>query len=75
MTTKAEECKLPVVNQEAEAAFKQMKKLIAELPMLTAPKEKEELIVYLAAAKEAIIAVLMTDREGKQVPIKLLRSL
>ncbi|GJX36170.1 reverse transcriptase domain-containing protein [Tanacetum coccineum] len=56
-------------TQEAEAAFKQMKKLIAELPMLTAPKEKEELIVYLAAAKEAISAVLMTDREGKQVPI------
>ncbi|GJR80286.1 reverse transcriptase domain-containing protein [Tanacetum coccineum] len=43
--------------------------LIAELPMLTAPKEKEELIVYLAAAKEAISAVLMTDREGKQVPV------
>ncbi|GKD19161.1 reverse transcriptase domain-containing protein, partial [Tanacetum coccineum] len=48
-------------TQEAEAAFKQMKKLIAKLPMLTAPKEKEELIVYLAAAKEAISAVLMTD--------------
>ncbi|GJU36167.1 reverse transcriptase domain-containing protein [Tanacetum coccineum] len=56
-------------TQEAEAAFKQMKKLIAELPMLTAPKEKEELIVYLAAAKEAISAVLMTDREDKQVPV------
>ncbi|GJT00589.1 reverse transcriptase domain-containing protein [Tanacetum coccineum] len=55
--------------KQAEAAFKQMKKLIAELPMLAAPKEKEELIVYLAAAKEAISAVLMTDREGKQVPI------
>ncbi|GJU33004.1 reverse transcriptase domain-containing protein, partial [Tanacetum coccineum] len=38
-----------------------MKKLIAELPMLTAPKEKEELIVYLAAAKEAVSAVLMTE--------------
>ncbi|GJS53340.1 hypothetical protein Tco_0626702 [Tanacetum coccineum] len=30
-------------TQEAEVAFKQMKKLIAELSMLTAPKEKEEL--------------------------------
>ncbi|GKE91008.1 reverse transcriptase domain-containing protein [Tanacetum coccineum] len=56
-------------TQEAEAAFKQMKKLIAELPMLSAPKENEELIVYLAAAKEAISAVLMTDMEGKQVPV------
>ncbi|GJR32148.1 hypothetical protein Tco_1108380 [Tanacetum coccineum] len=30
-----------------------MKKLIAELPTLTAHMEKEELIVYLAAAREA----------------------
>ncbi|GKE85397.1 reverse transcriptase domain-containing protein [Tanacetum coccineum] len=56
-------------TQEAKASFKQMKKLIAELPMLTAPKEKEELIIYLATTKEAISAVLMADREGKQVPV------
>ncbi|GJV30504.1 reverse transcriptase domain-containing protein [Tanacetum coccineum] len=37
---------------EAKEAFKQMKQLIAKLLMLTAPMEKEELIVYLAAAKE-----------------------
>ncbi|GKB24458.1 reverse transcriptase domain-containing protein [Tanacetum coccineum] len=37
--------------------------------MLTAPKEKEELIIYLAAAKEAISAVLMTKKDGKQVHI------
>ncbi|GJY84826.1 reverse transcriptase domain-containing protein [Tanacetum coccineum] len=50
-------------------AFKQMKKSIADLPMLTAPKEKKELIMYLAAAKEAICAVLMTKRDEKQMPI------
>ncbi|GJR16824.1 hypothetical protein Tco_0965351 [Tanacetum coccineum] len=38
---------------KAEAAFKQMKQLIVELPTLTAPMENEELIVYLAAAQEA----------------------
>ncbi|GJY67006.1 reverse transcriptase domain-containing protein [Tanacetum coccineum] len=54
---------------EAEMVFKQMKRLIAELPMLAAPKEKEELIMYLAAAKEAISVVLMTKRDGKQIPI------
>ncbi|GKB76976.1 reverse transcriptase domain-containing protein [Tanacetum coccineum] len=43
---------------EAEEAFKQMKQLIAELPMLTTPMEKEELIMYLAAAKETVSAVL-----------------
>ncbi|GKC18249.1 reverse transcriptase domain-containing protein [Tanacetum coccineum] len=54
---------------EAETTFKQMKKSIAELPMLTAPKEKEELIIYLAAAKEAISAILMTEMDEKQMPI------
>ncbi|GKE88437.1 reverse transcriptase domain-containing protein, partial [Tanacetum coccineum] len=54
---------------KAEEAFKQMKQLIAELPMLTAPIEKEELIVYLAAAKETVSAVPMTEREAKQMPI------
>nr|GEX47307.1 reverse transcriptase domain-containing protein [Tanacetum cinerariifolium] len=54
---------------KAETAFKQMKKSIAELPMFTAPKEKEELIIYLAAAKEDVSAVLMTERDGKQMPI------
>ncbi|GJY27445.1 reverse transcriptase domain-containing protein [Tanacetum coccineum] len=56
-------------TEEVEAAFKQMKQLIAELPTLIAPEKKEELIVYLAAAKEAVSAVLMTEREAKQMPI------
>nr|GEX95877.1 reverse transcriptase domain-containing protein [Tanacetum cinerariifolium] len=54
---------------KAEEAFKEMKQSIAKLPMLMTPTEKEELIIYLAAAKEAISAVLMTVRDGKQVPI------
>ncbi|GJT94471.1 reverse transcriptase domain-containing protein [Tanacetum coccineum] len=33
--------------------------------------EKEELIVYLAAAREAASIVLMTEREAKQIPIYL----
>ncbi|GJX43355.1 reverse transcriptase domain-containing protein [Tanacetum coccineum] len=56
-------------TQEAEAAFKQMKKLIAELPMLTAPKEKEELNRYCAAAKKQFTQSKRQDREGKQVPV------
>ncbi|GKA12902.1 reverse transcriptase domain-containing protein [Tanacetum coccineum] len=52
-----------------EAAFKQMKNLIAELHTLTVPMEKEELIVYLVATREAVSAVLMIEREAKQMPI------
>nr|GEV17818.1 reverse transcriptase domain-containing protein [Tanacetum cinerariifolium] len=54
---------------KAEAAFKQMKKLIPELPTVTAPMKKEELIVYLVAAREAMITILITKREAKQMPI------
>ncbi|GKA45367.1 reverse transcriptase domain-containing protein [Tanacetum coccineum] len=56
-------------TEEAESAFKQMKELIAKLPMLIAPEEKEELIIYLAESKEAVSAVLMMEREAKQMPI------
>ncbi|GJS11572.1 reverse transcriptase domain-containing protein [Tanacetum coccineum] len=56
-------------TEEAEAAFKQTKEHIAKLPMLTALEEQEELIVYLAASKETVSAVLMTEREGRQMPI------
>ncbi|GJU98425.1 reverse transcriptase domain-containing protein [Tanacetum coccineum] len=52
---------------KAEAAFKQMKKLIAELPTVTAPMGKEKLIVYLAAAREAVSVVLMTEKEAKKI--------
>nr|GEU54928.1 reverse transcriptase domain-containing protein [Tanacetum cinerariifolium] len=47
---------------EAEQAFKQLKKHLSELPLLVAPKPKEELIVYLFATYGAISAVLMTKR-------------
>ncbi|GJV18604.1 reverse transcriptase domain-containing protein [Tanacetum coccineum] len=56
-------------KEEAEAAFRQMKEHIAKLPMLTAPEEQEELIIYLVASKEAVSVVLMTEREARQMPI------
>nr|GEV62813.1 hypothetical protein [Tanacetum cinerariifolium] len=42
-------------TMKAEATFKQMKKLLAELPTLTKPMEKKELIVYLVAASHFIV--------------------
>ncbi|GJT56656.1 reverse transcriptase domain-containing protein [Tanacetum coccineum] len=54
---------------KAEEAFQTIKKLIAELPTLTAPKKEEELMVYLSAANEAVSAVLLVEREGRQAPI------
>ncbi|GJY81827.1 reverse transcriptase domain-containing protein [Tanacetum coccineum] len=57
------------MDHGSKKAFQQIKKSKAELSMMVAPQEKEELIIYLAAAKEAISAVLMTKRDGKQIPI------
>ncbi|GJV46630.1 reverse transcriptase domain-containing protein [Tanacetum coccineum] len=42
-----------------------MKKCIAELPMVTTPKPKEELIMYLYTAMEAVSTVLLTERDSR----------
>nr|GEU81617.1 hypothetical protein [Tanacetum cinerariifolium] len=54
---------------EAKEAFQAIKKLIAELPTLTAPKKDKELMVYLSAANEAVSIVLLVERDGRQTSI------
>nr|GEV10869.1 reverse transcriptase domain-containing protein [Tanacetum cinerariifolium] len=54
---------------EAEHAFKQLKQHLSELPLLVAPKPKEELIVYMPASYGAISAVLMTESGTVQAPV------
>nr|GEU99088.1 reverse transcriptase domain-containing protein [Tanacetum cinerariifolium] len=54
---------------EAEQAFKQLERHLSELPLLVAPKPKEELIIYLSATYGAISAALMTERGATQTPI------
>ncbi|GJT42375.1 reverse transcriptase domain-containing protein [Tanacetum coccineum] len=54
---------------DAEQAFKKPKQHLSELPLLVAPKPKEELIVYLSASHEAISAVLMTERGTVQTSV------
>ncbi|GJT20115.1 reverse transcriptase domain-containing protein [Tanacetum coccineum] len=54
---------------EAEQAFKQLKQHLSELPLLVAPKPKEELIMYLSTSYGAISAVLMTERGTVQTPV------
>ncbi|GJT60016.1 reverse transcriptase domain-containing protein [Tanacetum coccineum] len=58
---------------EAEEAFQQMKRLIISLPSLTPPFPKETLYAYLAVANEAVSAVLLTDRNGRQCPVQYVR--
>ncbi|GKA53489.1 reverse transcriptase domain-containing protein [Tanacetum coccineum] len=56
-------------TSEAEQAFKKLKQHFSELPLLVAPKPKEELIVYLSASYGAVSAVLMTERGTVQTPV------
>nr|GEY44923.1 reverse transcriptase domain-containing protein [Tanacetum cinerariifolium] len=55
---------------KAKKVFKKLKQHLSELPLLVAPKPKEELIVYLSACFKVISAVLMTERRA----IKMLVS-
>nr|GEY45694.1 reverse transcriptase domain-containing protein [Tanacetum cinerariifolium] len=57
------------IRGTSEQAFKQLKQHLSELPLLVAPKPKEELIVYLSATYGAISTVLMTKRGANQTPI------
>nr|GEW82129.1 reverse transcriptase domain-containing protein [Tanacetum cinerariifolium] len=47
---------------EAEQAFKQLKQHLYELPLLVAPKPKEELIIYLSATYGAISSAKNVDQ-------------
>ncbi|GJU46547.1 reverse transcriptase domain-containing protein [Tanacetum coccineum] len=52
-------------TEVVKAAFLEMKKLVFELPTLTTPKKAETLMMYLAAANEAVSTVLLTERVTK----------
>lgn len=56
-------------TEEANEAFTQMKQYIVNLPNLTAPQKGEVLLVYLSVCNEAVGAVLMVERERKQLPV------
>nr|GEW05371.1 reverse transcriptase domain-containing protein [Tanacetum cinerariifolium] len=56
-------------TEKAKSAFQELKKMILDLPSLTTPLMKETLFIYLAASGEAVSAVLLVVRKGKQYPV------
>jgi hypothetical protein len=54
-------------TEEADAAFTQLKKVLSMPPVLVAPKEKEPLLLYIAATHQVVSTVLVVERseEGK----------
>nr|GEV66209.1 hypothetical protein [Tanacetum cinerariifolium] len=56
------------MTSKAKRAFQNMKTCIAELPMVTTLKPREELIIYLYAAREAVHpVVVIMDQPIKQI--------
>jgi dsDNA-binding SOS-regulon protein len=53
--------------EEADAAFAQLKKVLSTPPVLVAPKEKEPLLLYIAATHQVVSTILIVKRseEGK----------
>jgi hypothetical protein len=54
-------------TEEADTAFAQLKKVLSTPPVLIAPKEKEPLLLYIAATHQVVSTVLVVERseEGK----------
>ena len=48
---------------ETAAAFEDLKKYLASLPIMVAPKAREPLLLYLAATPQTASAVLVAERE------------
>jgi hypothetical protein len=54
-------------TEEADVAFAHLKKVLSTPPVLVAPKEKEPLLLYIAATYQVVSTVLVIERsdEGK----------
>jgi hypothetical protein len=54
-------------TEEADTAFAQLKKVLSTPLVLVAPKEKEPLLLYIAATHQVVSTVLVVERseEGK----------
>jgi hypothetical protein len=54
-------------TEEADTAFAQLKKVLSTPPVLVAPKEREPLLLYIAATHQMVSTILVVERseEGK----------
>lgn len=62
-------------SPSAEKAFQELKQHLQELPALTTPVQGERLYVYLAAAEDAMSAVLLREEKGIQRPVYFVSKL
>lgn len=56
-------------REESEAAFRQLKEVLARLPLLTKPIPGEVLYIYVSTGERAVSSVLVREEKGRQLPI------
>jgi hypothetical protein len=58
-----------VWTTQADAAFKELKKMLSTVPILTSPLPKEPMLLYIAATNRVVSALVVVEREeeGKSV--------
>ena len=54
-------------NEEADKAFEHRKRTISMPPILVAPREKEPLLLYIAATPQVVSTVLVIEREEGKI--------
>src|SRR4051812_39444477 len=50
-------------SEEAQMAFEEIKKQLSTRPVLAAPKEKEPLLLYIAATRQVVSVAIVVERE------------
>ncbi|XP_021715731.1 uncharacterized protein LOC110683648 [Chenopodium quinoa] len=56
-------------TEEAEEAFVQLKGHLHILPQPVSPLKREKLFIYLAISEHSLSAVLLAERDGRQIPV------
>lgn len=56
-------------DEEADLPFNDLKKVLANLPLLAKPVKDEKLYVYLAVGPQSVSSVFLWEEKGKQIPI------
>ncbi|KAL5574300.1 hypothetical protein UlMin_023897 [Ulmus minor] len=57
------------VTPACEQALQDLKRYLTSPPLLSKPKDGEQLYIYLAVSEGAVSAVLVREEEGKQFPV------
>ena len=61
-------------TQEADDAFRALKHYLLKPPVLVAPRQHEELLLYIAATPYSVSTVIVVERDRVQRPVYYVRE-